>query len=71
MLDLDEALTRFDAVDHRAAELVKLRIYTGMTFEEVADVLGISPRTAKRDWDYARAWLGRELRSFGLEDREI
>jgi RNA polymerase sigma factor (TIGR02999 family) len=61
VLDLDAALTRLAAVDPRAAELVQLRVFAGMTVEEVAGHLGISPRTAKRSWAYARAWLGREL----------
>ncbi len=61
LLDLDESLTRLDAVDPQAAQLVKLRIFAGMTVEEAAAVLGVSPRTAKRNWAYARAWLGRDL----------
>ena len=61
LLDLDAALTRLADVDVQAADLVKLRVFGGMTIEEVAAYLGISPRTAKRSWAYARAWLGREL----------
>jgi RNA polymerase sigma factor (TIGR02999 family) len=61
LLDLDEALNRLDAVDPQAAQLVKLRIFAGMTVEEAAAALGFSPRTAKRNWAYARAWLGRDL----------
>jgi RNA polymerase sigma factor (TIGR02999 family) len=61
VLDLDAALTRLAAVDRQAAELVQLRVFGGMTIDEVAGYLGISPRTAKRSWAYARAWLGREL----------
>jgi RNA polymerase sigma factor (TIGR02999 family) len=68
ILDLDEALMRFGVVDPRAAELVKLRAFAGMTLEEAADYLGISPRTAKRAWAYARAWLGRAMA--GDPDRE-
>ena len=45
----------------QAAEVVKLRVFAGMTVEEVAEHLGVSPRTAKRSWAYACAWLGREL----------
>ena len=59
LLALDEALTRLAAVDPQAAELVKLRFFAGLTLEEAAGHLGISPRTAKRSWAYARAWLGR------------
>jgi RNA polymerase sigma factor (TIGR02999 family) len=61
LLDLDEALTKLGAVDLQAAELVKLRAFAGMTIDEAAQHLGISPRTAKRSWAYARAWLGREM----------
>ena len=61
LLDLDDALTRLFAVDPQAAELVKLRVFAGMTVEEAAALQGVSSRTAKRNWAYARAWLGREL----------
>ena len=61
LLDLDAALCRLALVDAQAAELVKLRVFCGMTVDEVAASLAISPRTAKRSWAYARAWLGREL----------
>jgi DNA-directed RNA polymerase specialized sigma24 family protein len=40
---------------------VKLRVFAGMTIDEIAEVTGISPRTVKRQWAYARAWLGREM----------
>ena len=64
IVDLDEALTKLGAVDPEAAEVVKLRVFAGMTIDEVADTRGISARTVKRDWAYARAWLGRELTSY-------
>jgi RNA polymerase sigma factor (TIGR02999 family) len=54
LLDLDEALARLAAVDPQAAELVKLRVFGGMTIDEVAQHLAISPRTAKRCWAYAK-----------------
>jgi RNA polymerase sigma factor (TIGR02999 family) len=60
LIDLDAALCRLGMVDPQAAELVKLRVFAGMTIDEVARSLGLSPRTAKRTWAYARAWLGRE-----------
>jgi RNA polymerase sigma factor (TIGR02999 family) len=63
LLDLDDALTRLSAVDPPAAELVKLRVFAGMTIDEAAALQGVSSRTAKRNWAYARAWLGRELAS--------
>ena len=61
LLDLDDALQRLAALDPQAADLVKLRVFGGMTVEESAAVQGVSSRTAKRNWAYARAWLGREL----------
>jgi DNA-directed RNA polymerase specialized sigma24 family protein len=63
LLDLDEALTRLKAVDARAADLVQLRVFAGMTVDEAARHLEISASTAKRLWAYARAWLGREIAS--------
>jgi RNA polymerase sigma factor (TIGR02999 family) len=61
MLAVHDALDRLAAYDPRKAELVKLRYFTGLSFEEAAEVLGISVRTAARDWDFARAWLHREI----------
>jgi RNA polymerase sigma factor (TIGR02999 family) len=58
---VDEALTRFAAAHPRAARLVHLRFFLGQTLEEAAAQLGVEPRTAYRDWAYARAWLRREL----------
>ena len=57
ILALDEALDRFAAHDAPKAELVKLRYFAGLTIEEAADALGISRATAKRWWEYSRAWL--------------
>ncbi len=68
LLDLDDALTRLSAIDPRAAELVKMRVFAGMTVEEAAALQGISSRTAKRNWSYARAWLGREMVSKGSSE---
>jgi RNA polymerase sigma factor (TIGR02999 family) len=61
LLDLDEVLDKLAGVDPEAAEVVKLRLFAGMTVEEIAEVQRVSPRTVKRNWAYARAWLGREL----------
>ena len=61
VLDLDEVLTQLARVDPQAAEVVKLRVFAGLTIEETAQALGIAQRTVTRDWAYARAWLGREL----------
>lgn len=54
---LDEALDRFAEIDPQACELVKLRCFAGMTLDEAADAIGVSRRTAARQWAYARAWL--------------
>jgi RNA polymerase sigma factor (TIGR02999 family) len=62
LLALDEALDRLAAIEPRAAEVVKLRYFAGLTVAEAATALGISPRTADGDWAYARAWLVTALR---------
>jgi RNA polymerase sigma factor (TIGR02999 family) len=61
LLDLDAALDKLASVDPQAAQLVKLRVFAGMTTDEIAQYLKLSPRSTKRVWAYARAWLGREL----------
>lgn len=61
LLAVDEALEKLAAIHPRQAELVKLRYFTGMTFEEAAAVLSIAVPTAKEWWAYARAWLAVEL----------
>ena len=61
VLVLDEALTRLAVADPTAAELVRLRFFTGLPLPEVAQFLAISPRTADRIWSYARAWLHQEI----------
>ena len=63
LLALDQALTELAVVDPRAAELVKLRYFAGLTGQEAAEALGISPRTADRTWLYARTWLLNTLQS--------
>jgi RNA polymerase sigma factor (TIGR02999 family) len=63
MLALDEALERLTAINERHARIVECRFYGGMSVEETAEALGISPATVKRDWALARAWLNRELQS--------
>jgi RNA polymerase sigma factor (TIGR02999 family) len=61
LLALDEAIQRLQAADARVAEIVQLRYYAGLSLEETATAVGTSLSTVKRDWRYARAWLGREL----------
>jgi RNA polymerase sigma factor (TIGR02999 family) len=62
LLTVDEALEKLAQVNPRKAELVKLRYFTGLTFEEAAEVLDIAVPTAKEWWAYARAWLSIEIR---------
>src|SRR5262245_14025209 len=65
LLALDEALDRLAAVEPRAAEVVKLRYFAGLSIPEAAAVLGVSARTADSDWAYARAWLVAAIRDGG------
>jgi len=62
LLALDEALERFTHVDPRAAELVKLCFFVGLTQPQAAHELGVSLSTVERTWAYSRAWLFREIR---------
>jgi len=61
LLDLDEALERLGRIDPRKSRLVELRYFGGLTIDEAAEVLEVSPGTAKRDWLLAKAWLLAEL----------
>ena len=63
ILALDHALDRLETLDAELARIVELRAFGGLTIEEAARVLSVSPTTAKRDWRTAKAWLNRELRS--------
>jgi len=63
LLLINEALEKLGAHDAQLAELIKLRFFAGLTFPEAAEILGLSQRTAKRMWTYARAWLFKEIRS--------
>ena len=65
LLQVNEALDELTAHDARKASVVKLRYIVGMTTAETAAVLGISEPTVKRDWDYAKAWLYRQIRGEG------
>ena len=58
---IDEALSRLSSMDPRQSRIVELRFFGGLTVEETASVLGISPKTVKRDWAIARAWLRGEI----------
>jgi len=61
LLVLDEALTRLEAYDKRKAEVVMLRYFAGLSIEDTAAALGVSPATVKNEWTFARAWLHREV----------
>jgi RNA polymerase sigma factor (TIGR02999 family) len=61
LLALDDALNRLAVHDPRKAKLVELRYFGGLSLDQVAEILGVSPATADRDWAYARAWLHREI----------
>jgi RNA polymerase sigma factor (TIGR02999 family) len=61
LVGLDDALAGLAALDPRQARIVELRFFGGLTVEETATVVGSSPRTVKRDWQVARAWLKREM----------
>ena len=61
LLALDAALDRLKGVNSQAVELVQLRYFAGLSLEDAAEMLGVSPRTAGRLWAYARAWLHQEI----------
>jgi len=61
LVAVDDALERLAAHDPRKARVVELRFFGGLSMEETAQALGVSPRTAQNDWAFARAWLYREL----------
>jgi RNA polymerase sigma factor (TIGR02999 family) len=69
LLALDEALTNLATVDPEASELVNLRIFAGLTIDEIARQMQISPRTAKRNWAFARAWLRSAMGRDGSSSR--
>jgi RNA polymerase sigma factor (TIGR02999 family) len=66
LLALDTALRRLEDVDRRLSQVVECRYFGGMSVEETAEVLHVSPATIKRDWSLARAWLNRELGGEGV-----
>lgn len=63
ILALDDALTELSKRDAQQGQIVEMRFFGGLTVEEAAEVLGISPATVKRDWSLAKAWLTREVRN--------
>ena len=61
LLALDAALTRLAAIDEQQARVVELKYFSGLSIEETAEVVGVSPATVKRDWQMAKAWLRHEM----------
>lgn len=61
LIALDEALTNLAQLDPRRAQVIELRVFGGLTMEEAAEVMGLSPQSVRRDWKLAKAWLLREL----------
>jgi len=61
LLDLEEALQKLEKLDAQQGKIVELRFFGGLSIEDTANVLGVSPATVKRDWAAARAWLFREV----------
>ena len=61
LVELDDALTSLSQLDPRRARVVELRVFGGLTMEEAAEVLGLSPQSVRRDWKLAKAWLLREM----------
>ena len=68
LLAVDEALTRLEALNERQAQVVELRYFGGLSEEETAEALKVSVRTVRRDWNFARVWLHRELTGKGAND---
>ena len=62
LVRLDEALDRLSKLDPRQAQIVELRFFGGLSVEETAEFIGVSPKTVKRDWAVAKVWLHGELR---------
>ena len=65
LIDLDDALRKLEAVDSRKAAVVEMRHFGGLSVEEVAEVLKVSPNTVIRDWNLSKAWLRREVETGG------
>ena len=61
ILNLDDALSQLEKLDERSSKIVELRFFSGLSIEETAQMLNISPATVKRDWNFAKAWLYREI----------
>jgi len=62
LLAVDDSLNALTKIDPRQARVVELRFFGGLSVEEAADVLGVSPKTVKREWSVAKAWLAADLK---------
>jgi RNA polymerase sigma factor (TIGR02999 family) len=71
VLHVNEALEKLSKVDEQSAELIKLRFFVGLSYDEAAEAMGISERTAKRCWTFGRAWLYRELQKCQEDSIEL
>lgn len=71
LLALDDALTRLERMDGRKAKVIELRFFGGLSVEEAAEVLKVSPQTVMRDWRLARVWLARELGAESLPGASV
>ncbi len=69
LVALDDAMKTLEELDPQQAKLVELRFFAGLSVDETAEVLGVSPATVKRHWNTAKAWLYRELNSLGPAER--
>ena len=63
LIALNDALDRLETIDERKSKVVELRYFGGLSVEETAEVLGVSPITIMRDWQFAKAWLAREMQN--------
>jgi RNA polymerase sigma-70 factor (ECF subfamily) len=68
LVALDDALSALATIDERKSRVVELRFFGGLSSDEIAAALGVSPKTVKRDWQVAKLWLLRELTGGGLDD---
>jgi RNA polymerase sigma factor (sigma-70 family) len=69
LVAIDEMLVRLAAIDNQQSRIVELRFFGGLTVEEAAEVLGISPATVHREWRMAKAWLYRQITKPGKGDK--
>jgi RNA polymerase sigma factor (TIGR02999 family) len=69
LVALDDALQALAVLDARKGQVVEMRFFGGLTVQETADALGVSPETVMRDWQFARTWLLRELSDRGRRER--